>query len=158
MSVLDENLRGIILRISDGVAVVRDEFGFDYSFSLEQLILEDSSLYDGIHIKTKPEGGKKKRSKPNDSAHRLDLHFERLVSNPREYPPDLRLWIQRDALLRKIEWCRTNAIPDLLIIHGIGDGILQKMVHETLAGMTGIEIQTDEILYHQSASVRVFFR
>ena len=49
--------------------------------------------------------------------------------------------IQREKLIEKLEYCRSNNMKKLNIIHGIGDGVLQNMVYEVLQGFMGIEYE-----------------
>ncbi|MGZ5273790.1 MAG: hypothetical protein ACXWCA_05710 [Kaistella sp.] len=43
-------------------------------------------------------------------------------------------------------------------MHGIGDGVLQRMVHDYLVGQTNLEFDDHDFFYHQRGSVMVTLR
>lgn len=155
VSVIDENLRGKVLKIIANQVKIEDEHGFTYNFSKDQLTIIDSDLYENSPIVRKQETPKITSKKHNKSPLKLDLHFETLVKDPSGYEAFERLMIQREKLLETIDFCRKNHIKKLQIIHGIGDGVLQKMVYDVLEGLTNIEYDSDGFFYHQSGNVEV---
>lgn len=157
VSVIDENLRGKVLKIIANQVKIEDEHGFTYNFSKDQLTIIDSGLYENSPIIKKQETPKITSKKHNKAPLKLDLHFELLVKNPSDYDAFERLMIQREKLQEAIDFCRKNKIKTLQIIHGIGDGVLQKMVYDVLEGLTNIEYDSDGFFYHQSGNVEVKF-
>jgi DNA-nicking Smr family endonuclease len=87
----------------------------------------------------------------------LDLHFHNLVKNPNDYTSFERLFIQKERLVETINFCRKHNLKRLEIVHGIGDGVLQKMVFDTLESQTNVDFYNKEILHHQSGAVMVEF-
>jgi dsDNA-specific endonuclease/ATPase MutS2 len=67
-----------------------------------------------------------------------------------------RLFIQKERLVETINFCRKHNLKRLEIVHGIGDGVLQKMVFDTLESQTNVDFYNKEIL-HQSGAVMVEF-
>ena len=57
-----------------------------------------------------------------------------------------------------VAFCRANNLKKLEIIHGIGDGVLQRMVHDYLVGQTNLEFDDHDFFYHQRGSVMVTLR
>ena len=96
---------------------------------------------------------KKNQTQPQS----IDLHFEKLVNNPKDFESWERLMIQREKLIEKLEYCRSNNMKKRNIIHGIGDGVLQNMVHEVLQGFAGIEYEDHDFFYHSTGNVLVTF-
>lgn len=157
VSVIDENLRGKVVTIIANQVKIEDEHGFTYNFSKNKLTILDANLYENSPIIKKKETPKVISKKHNKAPLRLDLHFDLLVKNPSDYDAFERLMIQREKLEETIDFCRKNHIKKLQIIHGIGDGILQKMVYDILEGLTNIEYDSDGFFYHQSGNVEVKF-
>lgn len=157
VSVIDENLRGKVLKVIADQVKIEDEHGFIYNFSKDKLTIIDSDLYENSPIIKKKETPKITSKKHNKAPLKLDLHFESLVKNPSDYEAFERLMIQREKLQETIDFCRKNKIKTLQIIHGIGDGVLQKMVYDILEGLTNIEYDSDGFFYHQSGNVEVKF-
>lgn len=157
VSVIDENLRGKVLTIIANQVKIEDEHGFTYNFSKDKLTIIDANLYEKSPIIRKNEASKVISKKHNKEPLKLDLHFELLVKNPSGYDAFERLMIQREKLEETIDFCRKNHIKKLQIIHGIGDGVLQKMVYDILEGLTNVEYDSDGFFFHQSGNVEVKF-
>lgn len=158
VSVIDENFRGKIIAVLPLTYEVEDEFGFTYQFLKSKVVSADQDLYDNIRIIKKQETSKPISKKHNKEAFKIDLHFENLVKNPRDYDSFERLLIQKEKLNEAIEFCRKHKLKRLLIIHGIGDGVLQKMVYDIISGLPYVEYDEDGFFYHQSGNLEVKFR
>lgn len=158
VAVLDEDLSGKITSVHGAEVVFVDKYGFTHRFPKEKLVGRNPSIYEGLKTEHKTEHRKKISKKHSENLQKIDLHFEKLVKNPKDYDTAERLSIQREELLKKLDYCRKNNIKQLEIIHGIGDGTLQKMVYEILEGQTGIDFHNKEILHHQSGTVLVYLR
>ncbi len=157
VSVIDENLRGKVLTIIANQVKIEDEHGFTYNFSKDKLTILDANLYENSPIIKKNESSKIISKKHNKAPLKLDLHFELLVKNPSDYDAFERLMIQKEKLLKTIDFCRKNHIKNLEIIHGIGDGVLQKMVYDILEGLSNVEYDEHGFFYHESGRVEVKF-
>lgn len=155
VSVVDENLNGKITSVHGNVVVFQDEFGFTYQYQRDKLIVQNPALYENIKIEKKYETLKPKSRKHNKNHLVLDLHFEKLVPDPLEYKSFERLFIQKEKLLQTLDFCRENNLKKLEIIHGIGDGTLQKMVIDVLQSQISLEFDEHDFFYHSSGSVMV---
>lgn len=158
VSVIDDNLSGKIISIKGKKVTIEDEHGFPYEYDAAELVAQQAEIYDELKIVKKQETTKPVSKKHDKKPFILDLHFENLVKNPNDYDAFERLFRQKEKLISTLDYCRKNNLKKLEIIHGIGDGVLQQMVHEILEGQTNIEFQNKEILHHQSGTVLVFFR
>ncbi len=158
VSAIDENLEGTITSVHGNIVVFKDEFGFTHQYPKDKLVLRDTDLYENMKVE-KEETSQKPISKKNkNEPFVLDLHFERLVKNPSDYDAFERLFLQKEKLIKTLEFCRANKIKKLEIIHGIGDGVLQKMVVDVLHSQINLEFEDHEFFYHSSGSVLVNFR
>ncbi|SHK37391.1 Smr/MutS family protein [Epilithonimonas mollis] len=157
VSVIDENLRGKVLKIIANQVKIEDEHGFTYNFSKDKLTILDADLYENSPVIRKKEAPKIISKKHNKAPQKLDLHFDLLVKNPSGYDAFERLMIQKEKLVETIDFCRKHQIKKLQIIHGIGDGVLQKMVHDVLEGLANIEYDRDGFFFHQSGNIEVKF-
>lgn len=157
ISVIDEDLNGIITSVQGNIVIFKDNHGFIHKYSKEQLVLQNADLYENIRVEKKHEHNKKTSKKHNKNHLVLDLHFENLVKNPLDYNSFDRLFLQKEKLLQTIEFCRKNNLKKLEIVHGIGDGTLQKMVRDVLESQTKLDFYNNEILHHQSGAVIVNF-
>ncbi len=157
VSVIDQNLKGTITSVKGSQVFFRDEHGFVHQYDVRQLLIVDPSIYDEVKTIQRKEKTKTPISK-NKNLHRvLDLHFEQLVETPELFSAAERIAIQREKLVQTVEDCRKNKVRRLEIIHGIGDGVLQKMVHDYLEAQTHIEFEDHDFFFHSTGSVTVFF-
>lgn len=158
VSVLDEDVQGIVINIKGEKIEIEDDFGFRYWYLEKDLVLKNEALYQEISVPKKEEVSKKYSKKHQQKELKLDLHFDQLVDFPERYDSWERIFIQKEKLMQTLDFCKENGIKKLLIIHGLGDGILQKIVYDILRGYAGIEFEENDFFRHSSASVEVFFR
>ena len=158
VSVVDDQVKGKITAIKGNKIIIKDEHGFEYDYSKEEIVLQEANIYENIKMVTKPETSKTVSKKHDKKPFFLDLHLELFVKNPLEFDSFERLFLQKEKLLQTIDYCRKNHLKKLEIIHGIGDGVLQQMVYDVLESQTNLEFHNREILHHQSGTVLVFFR
>lgn len=156
VAVIDEDLGGIITSVQGNIIVFEDKHGFSHQYSKEKMVLQNHSIYENIKMEHKIEPSKSVSKKHHNNTVFIDLHFDKLVANPSEYPSFERLLIQKEKLLETLDYCRAHNLKKLEIVHGIGDGILQKMVFDVLESQTGIDFYSKDILHHQSGTVMVF--
>jgi hypothetical protein len=157
VSVVDEDLSGVVTSVNGNIVVFKDEYGFTYQYPKEKLVPKISEFYENIKIVKKPEPKKTVSKKHHKNQLVLDLHFENLVKNPHDYDSFERLFIQKEKLMEVISFCRKNNLKRLEIVHGIGDGVLQRMVFDVLESQTNLDFYNKEILHHQSGAVMVEF-
>lgn len=157
VSVIDDNLKGKISAFKGNLVQIEDEHGFHYEIEKSKIVPQNHNIYDEIAVISKKETSTKISKKNQNKPQSIDLHFEKLVNNSNDFEPWERLMIQREKLIEKLEYCRNNHLKKLNIIHGIGDGVLQNMVHEVLQGFAGIEYENHDFFYHSSGNVEVTF-
>lgn len=157
VSVIDDDLSGTVTSVHAENVVFRDVHGFTHQYRKQDLVLLNASLYENLKAPQKAEHKKQITKKHSKNHLVLDLHIDQIVKNPEQYESFERLLIQREKLLNTLEFCRNYNLKKLEIIHGIGDGTLQKLVYDVLQNQTAIEFQNREILHHQSGSVMVYF-
>ncbi|MCE3075488.1 Smr/MutS family protein [Chryseobacterium gwangjuense] len=157
VSVVDEDLSGVVTSVKGTLVVFKDEYGFTHQYPEEKLVPKISDFYENIKVIKKNEP-KKIISKGHQKNHLvLDLHFHNLVKNPNDYDSFERLFIQKEKLLETLEFCRKHHLKRLEIVHGIGDGTLQRMVFNVLESQTNLDFYNKEILHHQSGAVMIEF-
>lgn len=157
VSALDEDLNGVVTSVNGNTVVFKDEYGFTYQYPKEKLVPKNAEIYENIKIVKKAEPKKTVSKKHDKNPMILDLHFENLVKNPNDYDSFERLFLQKEKLIQTINFCRKNHLKRLEIVHGIGDGTLQRMVLDVLESQTNLDFYNKEILHHQSGAVMVDF-
>lgn len=157
VSVVDEDLSGVVTSVHGNTVVFKDEYGFTYQYAKEKLVPKDAQFYEHIKVIKKAEPQKVISKKHQKNHLVLDLHFHNLVKNPSDYDSFERLFMQKEKLMEVISFCRKNNLKRLEIVHGIGDGVLQRMVLDVLESQTHLDFYNKEILHHQSGAVMVEF-
>ncbi len=155
---VSEDLKGKIIKISGETIVLEDEHGFGYTVEASLLVPDASYLYDSLEIPCEFSKKEVSKNKTKKNTQVLDLHFDQLVKDPKNYESYERLLLQKQVLLERIEYCKRVKSEKLLIIHGHGDGVLQNFVISILEEQGGIEYRHTELLKEESASILVYFR
>ena len=62
----------------------------------------------------------------------IDLHLTNEIINSSHYEPKYSLQIQMDYFERELDKSLVTGYHEVYIIHGIGEGILKKAVHDYL--------------------------
>ncbi len=142
VSVINDNIFGIIKVIQNEVIVITSDDGFDLSFNPNELILEPETWLDnsdlvGFWSKKKVDQIKKqkniakKRSKTGAPPLIVDLHIDKLIKNPKK----LKVWeildYQINSAKNQLDWAISKRKERIIFIHGIGEGILKAEL-ETL--------------------------
>jgi dsDNA-specific endonuclease/ATPase MutS2 len=143
VSVLDDDISGVIVRIQNDEIAIETLDGFVLEFKSNEVIKSKSFSSDifsnaGLAdvIKEK-EGASKKRSvkkKPKErhqAAMEVDLHIHKLTDSEKHMTNYDMLSLQLDTAKRQLEFAMRKRIQKIVFIHGVGEGVL-RMELETL--------------------------
>ncbi|WP_282136068.1 Smr/MutS family protein [Seonamhaeicola maritimus] len=147
VSVLDEDLSGVVKNISGGMVSIETEDGFLLDFSEEELILKKpssfknqifshSSLSSVVSEKEQPKRHKQPKVKAKERFQptlEVDLHINQLVKSPKGMSKHDMLTLQLDTAKRRLEFAINKRIQKVVFIHGVGEGVL-KLELEYLFG------------------------
>jgi dsDNA-specific endonuclease/ATPase MutS2 len=144
VTVLNENIEGIVVSIKNSTVLVESNDGFSIEFSEDELIKIDDEMdfkvriTEGIHgaIKEKEANLRKQKSKLSSSkksipAMEVDLHIEKLVPTTRGLDNFDIINIQLDTAKRQLDFAIQKRIQRVIFIHGVGEGVLKSEL-ETL--------------------------
>jgi len=146
VSVLDEDISGVITAISKDDVTVLDLDGFEYQYFKRELVLEFS---DFSNIEISPQNIAEKEQKKNINTKRVkskdrnlppmevDLHIQHLVSKTRGLDNFEIMNIQLDTARRKVEFAFSKKIQRIIFIHGVGEGVLKYELHRLLKEYEG---------------------
>ena len=149
----------VVVSVSNDMAVVTDEDGFDRSVPCGELIPapdphEEAKRYgdripDLAQLLTQEVGEKRMRELQNDfevryqhaqatnmarrDAHmEVDLHFHELVDDQRGLPDRTKLAIQLDHFDRMMDIAKRQKLRRIVFIHGVGQGVLRHQIRIAL--------------------------
>lgn len=173
VEVLDDAIRGTILKVGDGWALVRTADGFDLKFSLDELVVigDDSSFkvsnFEVSRAISEKQSEVKKRSFTKKKKEKytppmeVDLHIEKLTNKPQSLSNFDMLNLQLDTARRQLEFAISKRIQKVVFIHGMGEGILRSELHFLFSRYDSISyydanyreygLGATEVYIHQSA-------
>ena len=140
VTVLDEDLSGVVKNVSTDEITIETTDGFELVFSPKELIktpvsstLKKEAFSNSIasEVISEKESFKKKRSvgiKPKERkqpAMEVDLHIHQLTSTTRGMSNYDMLTLQLDTAKRQLEFAMRKKIQRVVFIHGVGDGVLK---------------------------------
>lgn len=144
VSVLDEDISGVVLKTSDAQVSIETPDGFVFEFPASELIKIDASIQSELFstqsasavIQEKEQQQRRKlpKIKPkerNNPAMEVDLHIHKLTDHDSRMTSHEKLTLQLDTAQRQLEFAIKKRIQKIVFIHGVGEGVL-KMELETL--------------------------
>lgn len=140
VAVLDDNIKGIISKVSDNQIVIKTDDGFSMDFTPNELVKIDReqielSKFSDVQLqqlfKEKQVESKKKQLKKSPKIDQLplmevDLHIHHLIPSTRGMSNYEILSLQLDEAERKIQFAKSKKIQRIVFIHGVGEGVLQQ--------------------------------
>jgi len=137
VSVLDEDISGIISEISGDTLMVVTQDGFDMEFTISEVIktktltsslFSDTDLNSVINEKEQSHKRKSVKVKPKDRnlpAMEVDLHIHQITTSNKHMSNFEMLNLQLDTARHKLEFAIKKRIQKVVFIHGVGDGVLK---------------------------------
>ncbi|EAQ48889.1 MULTISPECIES: Smr/MutS family protein [Leeuwenhoekiella] len=135
VTLLDDDLSGIITQISaEAISIITSD-GFEFDVNAHEIVpdktldLDFDQNLDSL-IKEK-ESFYKKRKKPVAKAKgvvppmEVDLHIHQLTKSERGMTAHDKLNLQIDTARRKLEFAINKRIQRVVFIHGVGEGVLK---------------------------------
>jgi dsDNA-specific endonuclease/ATPase MutS2 len=92
---------------------------------------------------------KKMPAPPKPAPREVDLHIEKLVTNPGQLKPQEMLQIQLHHFNRSMDAAFQCGHPDITLIHGVGNGTLKLEIHKLLA-------KNELVAFYQDAAKEKF--
>jgi dsDNA-specific endonuclease/ATPase MutS2 len=139
VSVVDENISGVITKLTGSSITIESSDGFEFEFDAHELMLyKDEKLSSGLFseqsledvIKEKeafkkrniPKIKPKERTQP---AMEVDLHIHQLTNSTKHMNTYDMLTLQMDTAKRQLEFAIRKRIQKVVFIHGVGEGVLK---------------------------------
>lgn len=152
VSVLDEDLSGIIKRIKGETVFIETEDGFELSFNKSALVLSKPTSFkkeifshtsyskaisekEQVRKRKQPILKGKERFQPTME---VDLHINQLVKSTKGMSNHDMLTLQLDTAKRQLEFAIKKRLQKVVFIHGVGEGVL-KLELEYLFGRYNVK-------------------
>ena len=171
ISVLDDAINGVVLKVNGKIITIETEDGFELDYNEKELILIKSSSDLMHHISktnfllvakekeiSKPRSFvKEKKSKKEEFVLEIDLHIEKLVPNKRGMSNYDILNIQTETVKRQMDFALRNRIPKVVFIHGVGEGVLKAELDFLLGRYENITFQEANYQKYGVGATEVYF-
>lgn len=171
VSVLDEDVNGVIIAIKKEEITIETEDGFVMTYFANELLkvngpnLMDDIRRINIEVVSKekeiPKARsfvKEKKDKREIPAPEFDLHIEKLVPNKRGMSNYDILTLQAETAKRHIEFAIKNRIPKIVFIHGVGEGILKSELDFLLGRYDNIDFQDANYQKYGQGATEVYIK
>ncbi len=138
VSVLDEDINGIITTINGTSLSIETVDGFVMEFRVTEVIKTkpmESQLFSAMDVvtvineKEAPFKRKSVRVKPKDRtlpAMEIDLHIHQITTSNKHMSNFEMLNLQLDTARHKLEFAIKKRIQKVVFIHGVGEGVLKS--------------------------------
>ncbi|MFK7000444.1 Smr/MutS family protein [Flavobacterium oreochromis] len=152
VSVLDDNINGVVIKTAVDQVWIETEEGFQLPFRSSELILIgesglDFSKTNFYAVKKEKEIAKPKnfirdkKSKKDETVLEVDLHIEKLVQTTKGMNNYDILNIQIETAQRQLDFAIKNRIQKVVLIHGVGEGVLKAELDFLLSRYSYISFQ-----------------
>ncbi|MBE9490682.1 MAG: DNA mismatch repair protein MutS [Bacteroidetes bacterium] len=152
VSVLDEDLKGVVVNIVGKTVTIETNEGFELEFSINELIKTESdtvlqanvfssaSLEEAVSQKeiSKRKSNKIKPKERFQPTFEVDLHIHQLTNSTKGMTNHDILTLQLDTAKRQLDFAISKRIQKVVFIHGKGDGVL-KLELEYLFGRYNVK-------------------
>lgn len=138
VEVIDDNITGAVISISDAFITIQTQEGFDMDFTASELMLTEGmqpikvSNYEAAQIKADKEVPGNRKIKKTSLKERytpkmeVDLHIHQLVPSSKGMTNYDMLNIQMETAKRQLEFAIRKRIQKVVFIHGVGAGVLKE--------------------------------
>lgn len=136
VEILDEVIRGKVIKIDGATITVETEDGFPMQFMRTQLIKSGNAIevsnYEAFQVKKEKEAPRMKKVKSLGTKERnvpkmeVDLHIHQLTTSTRGMTNFDMLNLQVDTAKRQLEFAISKRIQKVVFIHGVGEGVLKE--------------------------------
>ncbi len=147
VELINDSLKGVITSIDKQLISILSENGFTYTFHKSELIsrkeinssvLNDSFNLDMVEKKSTisknshPKIKLSPKIKKNNQTLEVDLHIHQLIDSEKGMTNYDMLSLQVQTAKKELENAIQKKLKRIVFIHGIGEGILKKELHQML--------------------------
>ncbi len=171
VSVLDDDMDGVITKIQSDQITVETTDGFMLNFNSKELIKINTSTdfknsiasFNSNEIKKekeipKPRSFVKEKKTKEIPPPEFDLHIEKLVKNFKGMSNYEILTLQSETAKRHLDFAIKNRIPKIVFIHGVGEGILKSELDFMFARYENIDFKEGNYQKYGQGATEVFIR
>ncbi len=140
VKLVDDDLKGQVIRIHKNRITILDEFGFEQSFNSNELIQDEAIEINTVVITKEEKTKKPAKKKVENQVKEINIHFEALVDFTKDFTPFEMLQIQLQKVKDEMALAKVQKTKKLIFIHGHGSGKLKKEMMKVLGRYEKIKI------------------
>ncbi|WP_106794659.1 DNA mismatch repair protein MutS [Aquimarina sp. Aq78] len=169
VSVLDEPITGKVIAVTVDEVTIETEDGFDMTFFVREVVkIESGELimpsYEEINKNLKEkEVFKKKPKRPivkpkerDIPPMEVDLHVNKLVRSTKGMTNHDMITLQLDTAKRQLDFAISKRIPNVIFIHGVGQGILKEELKYLFGRYDNIRISEGDYKKYGLGAMEVY--
>ena len=168
VEVLDDTIRGKIIKIKDKKATILTKDGFELTFFLSELVkIENKELihinFNNLDIDNQSKNNITQRKKiPNTKKDKkippmeVDLHIHQLISSTKNITNHDMLTLQLDTARHRLEFAIEKRIQRVVFIHGVGEGVLHTELEYLLGRYPNIKFYDAEYAKYGVGATEVY--
>lgn len=157
VKVLDDDQKGEVIRLEKGRVVIRTEFGFEDSFSPDELLPDEDLDIGDVPSVEKPKPVKPVKIEKTEEIREVDLHIGQLVDFDRNLSNYEMLQIQLNKVRAEMDLAYKEKRKKLIFIHGHGSGKLKAEVLKLLKQYSRIEVYDASYQKYRGGATQVKF-
>lgn len=167
VTVLDDDIDGIVTDVKGNTVHIITDDGFDLQFDKSEVVKIGNELKKSAHqniskaIQEKTEPVKHSFVKPKKEESKevaFDLHIEKLVPSAKKMQAFDMLELQIETAQRHIDFALKNRIPKIVLIHGVGDGRLRTEIEYILKRYENVWFQQANYQRYGQGAIEINFR
>ncbi len=140
VKVIDDDQKGIVVRIHANRITIENEFGFEETYSAHELLPDETMEIGDVKVDFLDQPTVKPKESSQQEIKEIDLHIGQLVDSFQNLSHFEMLQIQLRTIENEIESARAERRNRLIFIHGHGSGKLKEEMMKLLSRYTGIEV------------------
>ena len=140
VKLIDDDQKGIVRRIHANRITIENEFGFEETYSVHELLFDEFLEIGHVEMDISTEKSTKPKGNPLEEIKEIDLHIGQLVDSYRNLSNYEMLQIQLRTIENEIELAKAEKRKRLVFIHGHGSGKLKEEMMKLLSRYKGIEV------------------
>jgi dsDNA-specific endonuclease/ATPase MutS2 len=172
VSVLDEAIDGVVVSIKNNEITIETEDKFTMTYFVNELVkinntselnnFNRSDALSKINSDLQPSRKQKELQKKFEKVERgvpeFDLHIEKLVKNCKGMSNYDILTLQLETAKKHVEFAIRNRIPNIVFIHGVGEGILKSELDFMLKNYEQISFQDANYQKYGLGATAIYFK
>lgn len=167
---IDDAIEGEIVAIKNTLCTLLSKDGFEVTYFENELVLDQSKkdrldftsnfsklASENTTFKKKSKQPLIKKKERAVAVMEVDLHIHKLIKNQKGLSNHDMLTIQIDTAKRQLEFALKKRIPQVVFIHGVGQGVLRAELEYLFRQYDTIRYEDGDYKKYGLGAVKIYF-